>query len=163
MVRNTVRMTPRLRRTLWALRWLIALVVHWVVLFALLMAFMTAFPQLHYGTMMLTTAVQIVYAPVQLLGLVIPLCALGGRLADTHGGGRVGWSLLLTVVPLLLAAVLLGLLAHPGWAVYIMYFATGLLLSTTAVYSALPRHPEKRVRQDASGTDSPAPEGVGKP
>ncbi|MFJ9553846.1 hypothetical protein ACIRPH_08515 [Nocardiopsis sp. NPDC101807] len=162
-MRNTVRMTPGRRRALWALRWLIALVVHCAVLVALLMAFTAAFPHLHYGTMMLTTAAGVVYAPVQLLGLVIPLCAAGGRLADTHGGGRVGWSLLLAVVPLLIAAVLLGLLASPGWAAYTMYFVTGLLLSTTAVYSALPRHPGRSVHQSGSGTVSPAPEGAGKP
>ncbi|MEE2054273.1 hypothetical protein [Nocardiopsis tropica] len=67
------------------------------------------------------------------------------------------------MVPLVFAAVLLRFLVHPEWAVYIMYFAAGLLLSTTAVYSSLPRHPERSSHQDASGTDSPAPDGAGKP
>ncbi|WP_433696649.1 hypothetical protein [Nocardiopsis sp. CA-288880] len=44
-----------------------------------------------------------------------------------------------------------------------VHFATGLLLSTTAVRSALPGYPEQRSRQDASGPDSPAPDGTGKP
>ncbi|NKZ00924.1 hypothetical protein [Nocardiopsis alborubida] len=155
-MRDTVRVPPWLRTTLWALRWPIALVVHFAVLVALLLGWMVVFPQLHYGTMALTMASGILYAPFHLLFLVVPLCTAGEYMVDTRGGSRVGWSLLLAVVPLLLGAVVLYLLVPLVWVVYIMYFATGLLFSVTAVYSALPnrsgRDAEERT-EDADARD----------
>ncbi|WP_152692028.1 hypothetical protein [Nocardiopsis sp. RV163] len=160
-MRDTVRVPPWLRTTLWATRWLIALVVHFAVLVALLMAWGTVFPRLHYGTMVLTMGSGFVYAPFHLLALVVPLCAAGEYMADTRGGNRVGWSLLLAVVPLLLGATVLYLLVPLVWVVYVMYFASGMLFSVTAVYSALPNRSGRDARERAQAAD--ARQGAGTP
>jgi hypothetical protein len=136
-------------------------VVHFAVLVALLMAWGTVFPHLHYGTIVLTMGSGIVYAPFHLLALVVPLCTAGEYMADTRGGNRVGWSLLLAVVPLLLGAVVLYLLVPLVWVVYIMYFASGMLFSVTAVYSALPNRSGRDAEERAEAAD--ASDGVGTP
>ncbi|MFE1398573.1 hypothetical protein ACFW53_11545 [Nocardiopsis dassonvillei] len=135
--------------------------VHFAVLTALLMGWATVFPHLHYGTMMLTLAAGFLYALLRLLGLVVPLCAAGAYMADTRGGSRVGWSLLLAVAPLLLGAVVLPFLVPLEWAVYIMYFATGTLLSVTAVHSALPNRSGRDPKEPSEDED--ARDAAGKP
>ncbi|MCK9873987.1 hypothetical protein MRI28_30955 [Nocardiopsis dassonvillei] len=162
-MRDTVRVPPWLRTTLWALRWLIVLVAHGAALTALLMGLMTAFPDATYGLTLLTMGLGALYGPVQLLGLVMPLCTAGAHLADARGGSRVLWSLLLALVPLALTAVVLAFLVPPWAVVYVMYFATGLLLSTTAVYAALPGRPERNAHRNADGAALPIPDAAGKP